>query len=278
MSWRKASALLLLAGNAAASEGYLVGAGLEADNSDGSAATLFGSVGLSERTWLSAAAARSNVEMPLISDITTWYGDVELDHHFDPVGVRVGAAYWGDADILKSNDLRGSLYWTGETVTLSGDYEYRDFRFILPATDNFAGRTLRFDAHGIGLSSNIDIGDNVSVGLSGIRFDYSVNLRIGDNRRILDLLSFSRLGLINSLVDYRAVASLAVDVGERRWQLGASQWRGAVDGSETRSLTARLLTPLGDSTDIEFGIGVDDSELYGTVTFFSVFLFFYGGG
>lgn len=278
MSWRRAAALLLLAGNAAAGEGYVVGLGLEADNSDGAAATLFGSVGLSESTWLSAAAARSNVELPRISDLSTWYADIEVDHNFDPVGIRAGIAYWGDDDVLKSNDLRGSLYWAGDAVTLSGDYEYRDFRFILPATDNFSGRTIRFDAHGIGLSSNIDIGDNVSVGLSGVSFDYSVNLRLGDNRRLLELLSFSRLGLINSLVDYRAGASIAVDAGDRNWQLDAAQWRSAVDGSETRSLTARLLTPLGDNTDIEFGIGVDDSELYGTVTFFSVFLFFYGDG
>ena len=30
-------------------------------------------------------------------------------------------------------------------------------------------------------------------------------------------------------------------------------------------------------TDIEFGVGYDDSELYGDLTFFSVFLYFYGG-
>ena len=30
--------------------------------------------------------------------------------------------------------------------------------------------------------------------------------------------------------------------------------------------------------DIEFGLGYDDSENYGEVTVFSVFLYFYGGG
>jgi hypothetical protein len=29
--------------------------------------------------------------------------------------------------------------------------------------------------------------------------------------------------------------------------------------------------------DVEFSLGIDDSELYGNVTFFSVFLYFYGG-
>jgi hypothetical protein len=34
--------------------------------------------------------------------------------------------------------------------------------------------------------------------------------------------------------------------------------------------------PMTDRTDIELGVGYDDSELYGDVTFLSVYLFFYG--
>ena len=34
---------------------------------------------------------------------------------------------------------------------------------------------------------------------------------------------------------------------------------------------------MSDNSDIEFGLGVDDSELYGTVTFLSVYMYFYGG-
>jgi hypothetical protein len=41
-------------------------------------------------------------------------------------------------------------------------------------------------------------------------------------------------------------------------------------------VTLRLLTPLSEKTDIEFGLGYDDSDLYGDVTFFSVYLYFYG--
>jgi hypothetical protein len=36
---------------------------------------------------------------------------------------------------------------------LAAEYEYRDFRFELPETDFFPGRTIRFDANGIGLST-----------------------------------------------------------------------------------------------------------------------------
>ena len=50
-----------------------------------------------------------------------------------------------------------------------------------------------------------------------------------------------------------------------------------MDGGETNSATLRFLNPLGKSADVEFALGFDDSDLYGSVTFFSVFLYFYGG-
>lgn len=277
MSWRSVLPLLLLAGSAAAADGYIVGVGVEADSGDGLAGSLIGEVAIGDDTWLSAALARNSVALPRIPDIATWYADVGIDHWFDPVGIRLGAAYWGDADILDSQDWRGSLYWRIGGATLAGDYEFRDFRFQLPATDRFAGRRVRFDASGIGLSSRFELTDNVSLSLSGMDYDYSVNLSLDSNRDILELLSFSRLSLINSLVDYRVQATLGLEAGERRWQFDVGSWRGEADGGITRSMTVRLLTPLSGRSDIEFGLGADDSELYGTVTFFSVFVYFYGG-
>jgi hypothetical protein len=41
----------------------------------------------------------------------------------------------------------------GLSAMLAAEYEYRDFRFELPETDFFPGRTIRFDANGIGLST-----------------------------------------------------------------------------------------------------------------------------
>ena len=38
-------------------------------------------------------------------------------------------------------------------LMLSGDYEYRDFTFEIPATDFFAGRTVSFDANGFGATA-----------------------------------------------------------------------------------------------------------------------------
>jgi hypothetical protein len=86
----------------------------------------------------------------------------------------------------------------------------------------------------------------------------------------------SRLSLINTLVDYRAAMTIGIDQGSKHWELDFSTWQGAINESRTNSITLRYLMPMSEKTDIEFGLGYDDSELYGDVTFFSLYLYFYG--
>jgi hypothetical protein len=263
-------------GSAVAGEGFVLGAGVESDTQDGLAVSVLGELGLSEQTWLSAALARNSAESAFNQDLDTWFADIGIDHWWKPVGVRAGVAYWGDNDTIDSTDFRGSLYWRNEKASIAANYEHRDFSVLFPATEQFQGRKAGFTADGVGLSARFNVTDTVSLGLSGIDYDYDVNLKLDSNRVLLQLLSFSRLSLINSLVDYRASASLGVDIGKRSLQFDASTWKGEVDGGRTKSATVRLLSPMSDRTDIEFAIGVDDSDLYGNVTFFSVFVFFYG--
>jgi len=277
MLWRKAVPLLLLASNALAAESYILGFGVEGDSTEGLGASAIGDVELRADTWLTAAVAKNIVDLPRRQTLDTLYADLGLDHWFDPLGFRLGTAYWGDSDILDSVDWRGSLYWRGDKAMISADYEHRDFTFQLPATDFFPGRELEFDAQGIGVSMHFDVSENTSLSFYGMDYDYSVNLGLDRNRGILELLSFSRMSLINSLVDYHVGAGLSLDAGTRRWQFDLSNWRGEVDGSVTNSATIRLTTPMGGTSDVEIGLGVDNSELYGTVTFLSVYLFFYGG-
>jgi hypothetical protein len=277
MSWRKTLPLLLLGGNALAAEGYILGLGVEGDSADGLAVSAIGDVALTDNTWLTGTVAKSSLDLPRRQTLETLYADLGLEHWFEPVGIRVGAAYWGDSDLLDSNDLRGSVYWRGDSALISFDYEYRDFDFELPPFDIFPGRAASFDAQGIGLSGRFDLSDNAALSYYGIDFKYSIDLTTDRNQAILELLSFSRLSLINSLVDYSAGAALAVDAGKQRWLFEFSTWKGEVDGAVTNSATIRLMTPMGEKSDIEFGLGVDDSELYGTVTFLSVFAYFYGG-
>ncbi len=281
MFWRKAGSLLIMllaAGRGVAGDGYILGAGVEGDSQDGLAVSLIGEFGLAEETWLSAAVARYSADSALRQDLDTWYADLGIDHWWNPVGVRAGVTYWGDDDSLDSTDLRGSVYWRNDRFSISGDYQYRDFDIVLPATDFFESRKVGFSADGVGLTARVEITDTASFLLSAMDYDYDVNLRLDSNRPLLQLLTFSRLSLINSLVDYRATATLGLDVGKRRWSLDIGTWKGEVDGGTTRTATVRFLNPISDRSDVEFALGVDDSDLYGNVTFFSVFLFFYGSG
>lgn len=269
--------LLLVASNALAVEGYIVGVGLEGDSADGLGASLIGEIGFTEKTWISGALARNTLDLPIRQDLETWYADLGIDHWFDPIGIRAGLAYWGDKNSLESTDWRASAYWRSDKFSIAGDFEARDFSFDLATVDLFPARSGGFDAEGVGVTTRLELTDSVSIGLSGMDYDYDVNLRLDSSRGLLELLSFSRLSLINSLVDYRAYATLTVKTGKSGWQFDLGTWQGEVDGGTTRSATIRYLNPLGDSSDIEFSLGLDDSELYGTVTFFSVFLYFYGG-
>ena len=269
--------LLIVATTAAAADGFIIGGGAESDSDGGLSVALIGGAGLGEGTWLSAGLAKSSVELDSGRELETLYADLELDHYFDPIGIRIGAAYWGDSDVLESDDLRASMYYSNDTVTVSFDYEFRDFDFIIPSTDSLVTRRVRFDADGFGASARFKIGENKSVRLRGIKYDYSLPFRPVDNVDAARLISVTRLSLVNSLVDHRASLSLSIDQGLKNWDIELSTWENILDESRTRSLTVRYLMPMTDRTDIELGVGYDDSELYGDVTFFSLHLFFYGG-
>ena len=276
MYWFRASLLLLIASPVWAAEGYIIGIGAEVDNADASAGSLSGELAITENTWLSAALAKNTVDLPRGISLDTVYGDLGVDHWFDPVGIRATVAYWGDSDVLDSVDYRGSLYWRNDKVSLSGEYEYRDFSFDVFRDTLLPGQDFKFSADGLGLSARFELSESVDLSLSGINYSYDVDLRLDANRPILDYLSVSRLSLINSLIDYRARVGLGVDAGDQRWSLDVATWKGEVDGRKTNSVTLRFLTPLGKKGDVEFGLGVDKSRDFETVTLFSVFFYFYG--
>lgn len=269
-------ALLLAATPAFAIEGFMLGGGAESDSEDGLGIALVGSVGLAEETWLSFGGAKSSVELASGRELEALYADIGIDHFFDPVGVSFSVAYWGDSDVLESNDWRASGYYRNDKVSFSLDYEFRDFDLTIPSTDFFPGRRVTFDADGFGMTARLQTSENTSIGIRGIKYEYSLPFRPIENISAARLVSVTRLSLINSLVDHRAGLSFSIDQGLRNWTFDISTWEGIFTGSRTLSYTARYLMPISDESDIEFGLGYDDSETYGDVTFFSVYLFFYG--
>ena len=157
------------------------------------------------------------------------------------------------------------------------DAEYRDFELDLPPVDAQLRTEIPFHATGLGLSGRLKLNDRANLRIAGMSYEYNINLRIEDERRIGDLLSISRPSLLSSLVDWRVSAGIDVDFGPQRWHLDVATWRGAIDGGDNQSITVTFLTPLTNRTDVEIGVGYDKSDLYGEVAVLNLFLYFYSG-
>lgn len=266
--------MTLLSANVLA-EGYVLGIGVDGDSADGRSLTAFGDFGVGEQTWLSVTTSTAQTD-GLVRRNETLLADVGVDHYFEPVGIRLGAAYWGNADILDSRDLRASVYVRGAPGSLSLDYQKRNFEFDLQ-TDFLLGRTAKFDANGVGATARLELGEKLSFRLGGMSYDYSRNLRLQPDIDVLAFLTASRLSTINSLIDSRINAGLEYRFGLRSIDVGVSQWQTAVDGSEVDSYSLGFLTPISDRVDMELRIAFDDSETFGNTTSFSAYIYYFGG-
>jgi len=284
MSWSRRLAWVLLlapfcASSAVAAKGdYILGGGVSVDEDDGVAAIIVADFGVADKTWLSTSLGRSSVELPRGQDLETWYGEISIDHYWGPAGVRFGVAYWGDSDILDSTDWLAAIYTRGDKGRISVDVEYRDLELQLPPIDLLVRREIPFHATGLGLSGGFRVSNRTSLRFAGMSYEYNVEFRSVDSQRFINLLlSSSRLSLLTNLIDWRASAGIALEVGSSSWQLDFAKWRGAIDRSENHSITLSFLTPMTNKSDIEFNLGHDNSDLYDDVLVLSVFVYFYGG-
>ncbi len=257
-------------------EGFVLGVGAEADSADGRAISAFGDFGIGEKTWLSTTVSAYEVDN-VFGRMRTTLADVGIDHWFKPLGIRLGASYWGNSDILDSVDLSTSLYYRGDNFMLSADYKFRDFDFVILSDFPDLRSKVGFSADGWGLTGRFPLGDSVSLHLGGMQFDYSRNIRIQQDIDSLRFLSSSRLSMINSLIDHRVNAGLEFRFGLRSIDLTAGSWQTAVDGGKVNSFSLGFLTPLSDRTDVEFRFSYDDSENFGNTTAISVYLYYFGG-
>lgn len=267
--------LALCAGDARA-DGYVLGLGFDADSADGRAVTAFGDFAIAKDTWLSATFSANQVD-GVFETRETAFADLSLDHWFDPVGVRFGASYWGNKDILESVDYNASIYFRGESSMLSLNYERREFDFIVLADSPTLRRTAEFSADGIGLNSRLPLGERANLHFGAIAYDYSRNIRIQPNIDVLRFLSSSRLSMINSLIDHRVHGGIEFKFGLRSLDLSAGSWQTAVDGGRVDSYSIGYLTPVSDRMDIELRLSYDDSENFGKTTALSAYFYFFGG-
>lgn len=265
---------LLLAFAAQAGAEHVLSLGLEADTEDSEAFSLAGSFSANGDTWFTGSLAQSRSD-GLPFDAETVLVDLGVDHHFDPVGVRLGGGYWGDSDLLDSTDLRAAVYWRNDDVSLSLDFERRAFDVTIRGPRG-ALRRFDLDADGIGLSARAALIDSVSVYANGMSYDYSRNISLDPDADFLRVFALSRISMVNSLVEERLRAGVEFEIGTRVVDLGYSSWKTAVFGDRVDSFGVGFLTPLGAASDIELRLSSDDSDTVGQATTFSVFLYFYG--
>lgn len=277
--WFSRCTVLILASslwaNGAAAEGFVLGAGAEGDSADGRALSAFADVGITKATWWSFVGVLADTE-GVIRDNETRLLDVAIDHHFDPLGIRVGAGYWGNPDILDSCDLNASLYLRGEAGSISIDYEKRRFEFDLQS-DLLRGNTVKWDADGWGANARLDLGDRASLFASGMVYDYSRNLRIQPDIDVLAYITRSRLSMINNLIDNRLNAGIEFRFGLRSLDFTAGSWQAALDGTEVDSYSVGFLTPVSDRVDAEVRFALDESENYGQTRAVSIYFYYFGG-
>jgi hypothetical protein len=260
----------------ALADGYILGLGAAADSEDGRALSAFGDFGIRDDTWLSATIGSTETES-LAGGFSTRFADVGIDHYFDPVGLRIGVAYWGDSSILDSDDVRASLYYRDEIVSFSVDYERRNFDFVFGANLPRGERKAEFEADGWGMTNRLQFGDRLVFRLSGMFYEYSRDIRIQPDIDALRFLSASRLSLINSLLDHRLNAGVEYRFGLRSVDFSVGSWKTAVDQGKVDSFAVGFLTPMSDRTDIEFRLSLDDSENFGNTTSLTVYLYYFGG-
>lgn len=281
MSWCKASVSLLIgficcSSAAQASVGYVIGINGEADNAGGRAVSGFIDYGLAEGTWLSGTIARTNTG-GVLGGLDTIYVDAAIEQSFGLFGVRAGAAYWGDDEILDSNDMRASVFFRARKGSLSLNYERRDFDFVFsPLFEPDTIRTAEFSADGIGASASLQVSEGSRAFVSGMAYDYSRDIRLQPQIDSLRFLSSSRLSLMNSLVDYRVSGGVEFLFGQRAVDLTFSNWQTAIDGGKVRSISVGFVTPSGPASDLELRVAFDESENFGSTFALAVSFYFFG--
>jgi hypothetical protein len=270
------AALMPLARPALAeSNDVILGFGGETDTASGRAVAVFADIGVADATWLSATIAGTRTG-GFSGGLQTLYADLGFDHWFDPIGFRIGGGYWGDDALLDSNDFRASVYFRNRKTMVSVDYEWRDFDFTIVNDLLPAPRVFEFSSEGYGLSTRFEISDAVSLSLGGMSYGYSRDINLQPNIDVLRRFSTSRLGLMNSLLDYRVTASIDRSFGPRSISLVLEQWQTAIDQGIVNSVGAGILTPMGNLSDLEFRLSFDESDDFGSTLTLSAFFYFFG--
>jgi hypothetical protein len=107
-------------------------------------------------------------------------------------------------------------------------------------------------------------------------YNYSRNINLQPYIDAFRPFRFSRLGLINNLLDYRYSAGIDWSISAQNFDVRIERWQTAVDQDTVDSISVGILTPFGDRGDMEFRLAYDKTENFGESFAVSVFFYFFG--
>ena len=251
-------------------------AGLAADRDGGLGVRTGIDYGIGEKTWLTAIGTYTDLSDEFY-DISTRSLDVGIEHTFGRLGIAGNVSYWGDPDELDSTSLRGSVFYRAGQWRFAVSGEQRNVDVVFRFTNDSDVRVERteeliVDALGgsIGYS-----GDPWSVRLGHTSYDYSRNPQALNFLFRFSLLSASGLTLANSFLEYRTWTSLDYNFGDRGLMLELSSDKGAVDQLRTNTVMLGYYMPIANRWDMEFQLGLADTEVFGSALFGGVTFFLF---
>jgi hypothetical protein len=258
--------------------GWMLGVGAQTDENESDSSLAMFNLGVGRSTWLSFAAGRSTSPADR-ADVVANTLSLGLDQRFDGVGFTVAAERWGDAGVLETTELGGSLYFERERWRIAVGYDARDidipFSFTGPL-GNTIERTASVSADAVSLDARVSLGESWRLYLHAAEHDYARDLSLLPRIDRLNLLSSSTLTLAGSFLDNERSIGFERELDRVLVSLTATSDASAIDGSKFETLEAAVLFPVGARVDLEVNLGDGRSEFFGSGLYGGLLVLVYG--
>lgn len=259
--------------------GWMLALGAQADEADSDSlfGTVFAAVG--PRTWLTFAAGRSSSPADR-ADVEASALSLGIDQRFDGVGFTLQAERWGDAGVLETEELGGSVYIDRDRWRIGVGYDARDIEIPFTVTGPLGGvqrRTADVSAASISIDARIALGERWQLYAALTEHDYERDLALLPRIERLNLLSASTLTLANSFLSRERSLAVERELGAALLNVRVATDRSAIDGSKLDTVEAAVLFPLSRRIDLEVNLGRGRSDLFDPGLYGGVLFLFYGG-
>lgn len=234
---------------------YIVGLSSAIDSANGITAGALVDYGWSDKTRLSAdiGYTRADTDFDTL-DGTQW--NVSVEQTFALLGITGRVGQWGDRDAFRANVWSAGVFKTAGPVRVAVAYIHRDLSVLFQSMqDTSRQRTVDVHSEGVSLSASATSESGKALWLRASLYDYNRPVDRLGNLRLASLLAPSALTLSGTLLDDSVSIGADWPVGEKLLSLTAGFDRTATDRQNIPSLTLGWLTPLGQRTELDIGIG-----------------------